>query len=264
MYLIVEKYILLNIIVYIALQMNIPKKLLPSHGSTKYEVRFRSLKPPPPYTPIQLCLVDNKENGILYRTLYEDTKEIYEFMGPEINIEGIYLAPEQDSWKLEEVTISYKDLTASFPYYGILGARTKDAAIYLPVFYKLKIDMKPLYDAEYIIFKDKVLQYTIELSFAGSLVINYLSTIEKGFAFGIGGTIGYMYVSLLEMNIDNLGKNQSTFIVQLFRLGTISAVAIAFIQRYHVEISQDHTYFLLGVFGFMMHRIALIISYLKK
>lgn len=246
--------------------MNIhaPKQLLPSKGFARYEVRFRSLKPPTPLSTIHLCLLDHDQNAVLYQIVYEDTKDVYTIYGPKLNLQGIYLAPEKDSWGLEEVTIQHEEIIASFPYYGTLGGRSKDSAAYLPVSYKPDVDMKPVYDAEYLLLKEKVLQYTVELTLGGSLLIACLSTIEKGYSFGVGGCIGYLYISLLEMSVDRLGKSSLVFAEQLLRLGCICVIAVGLLQKYQSDISQDNLYFLTGVLGFMMHRIALIISYLRK
>lgn len=246
------------------MNLHVPKQLLSPKGSVRYEVRFRSLKPPPTYSTIQLCLLDHDQNAVLYQLMYEDTKDVYTMYGPKMNLQGIYLAPGEDTWGLEEVTIQHEEIIASFPYYGTLGGRSKDSAIYLPVSYKPDVDMKPVYDAEYLLLKEKVLQYTVELTLGGSLLTAFLSTMEKGYSFGVGGCIGYLYISLLEMSVDRVGKSSLVFAEQIARLGCISIIAISLLQKYQSDISQDHLYFLTGILGFMMHRIALIISYIRK
>lgn len=246
------------------MNIHIPKQLLPSKGSARYEVRFRSLKPPTPNSTIHLCLLDHDQNAVLYQLLYEDTKEVYTMFGPKMNLQGIYLAPGQDTWGLEEVTIQHENIITSFPYYGTLGGRSKESAVYLPVSYKPNVDMKPIYDAEYLLLKEKVLQYTVELTLGGSLLTAFLSTMEKGYSFGVGGCIGYLYISLLEMSVDRVGKSSLVFTEQIARLGCISIIAISLLQKYQADISQDNLYFLTGVLGFMMHRVALILSYVRK
>jgi len=242
----------------------IPKQLLPCKGTTRYEVRFRSLKPPTPFSMFHLCLLDHDQNAVLYQMIYKDDKEIYTLYGPKMDLQGIYLAPGQEPWHLEEVTIQYKDTMVTFPYYGTFGGRSKEEAIYLPVSYKPELDMKPVYDAEYLLLKEKVLQYTVELTLGGSLLTAFLATMEKGYSFGVGGCIGYLYISLLEMSVDRVGKSSLVFAEQLIRLGSISIIAVSLLQKYHADIYQDNTYFLTGVLGFMMHRLAMILSYLRK
>ena len=246
------------------MHFSIPKQLLPCKGPTRYEVRFRSLKAPPSYSMIQLCLLDHDQNAVLYQMMYEDSTDEYVLYGPKMNLQGIYLAPSQDPWNLEEVIIQYDDTVVSFPYYGTFGGRSKDEAIYLPVSYKPEIDRKPIYDAEYLLLKEKVLQYTVELTLGGSLLTAFLTTMEKGYSFGVGGCIGYLYISLLEMSVDRVGKSSLVFAEQLIRLGSISIIAVSLLQKYHADIYQDNSYFLAGILGFMMHRMALILSYLRK
>lgn len=244
--------------------MIVPNKLLPAYGTTTYTIRFSSLKPPPPYTPFHICLIDKEETGVLYRLYYEDTKESYQVQGPDLKVEGILLGPESDSWKLEEASLTYQDQTFTFPYYGTIGEKSKESAVYIPVSYKSEIDRKPIYDAEYLLLKGRVLQYTVELTLLGSLGTALLTTVDKGYAFGIGGSIGYIYISLLEMGVDRIGTSQGIVIEQIVRLGCIFGMAASILQKYQQPIEQDSTYFFLGILGFMMHRIALLVSYIKK
>ena len=244
--------------------MIVPKKLLPSQGPVTYTFRFLSLKPPPPHTPFHICLVDKDEIAVLYRLHYDGTKESYQVQGPELQVQGIFLGPASDSWKLEEAFVSYNEETLSFPYYGTVGEKSKDGAAYIPVSYKPDVDMKPIYDAEYLLLKEKILQFTVELTLAGSLATGFLTTMDKGYAFGIGGSIGYMYISLLEMGIDRIGNKQGAFLEQIVRLGIIFAMSASIIHKYHEPIEKDSMYFFFGILGFMMNRIALILSYITK
>jgi len=240
--------------------MLVPKRLLPSQGTTPYTFRFKTWKPLPSYTPLQICMIDSQENAVLLNILYEENKEDYIVYGPEMDISHIMVSPSKEQWELADITIKYNEKSVYFPTYTSLY---KDAFYLLPVD-KPDIDMKPIYDAEYLALKEKLLNTTIELTVLGSFLTAILSSMEKGYSFALGGSLGYIYISLLELGVDRIASKQIAFIDQTTRLGIMFILAASIISKYHDKIYDDKMYFIIGLLGFMTHRIAFITAYLKK
>lgn len=249
-------------------QWIIPKKLLPIQGNTRYVLKFRLQNYPQPYTRFNICMLQENEEAFLTHVVYEDMKQEYEIVGPNVDVSSLILSPGDNSIQLQDVTIIKQDETNIqnyyFPYYNLIGGKAKDTVAYLTPQIKPQIDMKPVYDAQYMILKEKLMMATIELTLLGSLITASVSTIEKGYAFALGGSLGYIYVKLLEMGIDNIGKKPLLSIAdQVLRLGCVFVLSSSIVLKYQKEIAEDKLFFIIGLLGFMMYRLAFLATYLS-
>lgn len=246
----------------------VPKQLLPIQGNTRYILKLRLKKYPQPYTRLNVCMIQEDETAFLTQILYEDMKQEYEIHGPNVDIKNILLSPGEESIDLQDLTIIKQDVTDNtnyyFPYYNLIGGRSKELVAYLSLKTSPLIDMKPIYDAQYVILKEKLMMITIELTLLGSLITASVSTIEKGYAFALGGSLGYIYVKLLEMGIDNVGKKPLLSIAdQILRLGSVFILSSSIVLKYQKEIAEDKLFFIIGLLGFMMYRLAFLATYLS-
>lgn len=249
-------------------QWIVPKRLLPIQGNTRYCLKLRLQKYPQPYTRLNICILQENAEALLTHIVYEDMKEEYEIIGPQIDIKHLLLSPGEESIDLQDLTITKQDdkdiQSYYFPYFNIVGGRDKENVAYLTAHVKPLIDMKPIYDAQYVILKEKLMMATIELTLLGSLITASVSTIEKGYAFALGGSLGYIYVKLLEMGIDNIGeKPMLTIADQVLRLGSVFVLSSSIVLKYQKEIAEDKLFFIIGLLGFMMYRLAFLATYLS-
>jgi len=246
----------------------VPKQLLPIQGNTRYILKLRLQKYPQPYTRLNICMIQEDESAFLTQIDYEDMKQEYEIQGPNVDIKNILLSPGEETIDLQDLIIIKQDTTETksyyFPYNNSIGRRCKELVAYLSPKVAPLIDMKPVYDAQYVILKEKLMMATIELTLLGSLITASVSTIEKGYAFALGGSLGYIYVKLLEMGIDNIGKKPIQSITdQILRLGSVFILSSSIVLKYQKEIAEDKVVFIIGLLGFMMYRLAFLATYLS-
>jgi hypothetical protein len=244
----------------------VPKKLKLNCGLTKYKLSLYSIKPPAPSTHIYVCLVQPNAEAILLDFPYLETElfKEYEWVGPDVDISSIMIAPDHGSWKLQEIVLQKEEEEPIyFPCYDIIGGRGNETALYLES-QKQKINKKPIYDMEYSMLKNNVLVSMAEFTFIGSMITIAFTNIEKGYAFALGGSIGFLYIHLLEKGVDNVGKKGTVLLFNyMTRMGLMFAVSSAILLKYQHEINEDRHVFILGVLGFMMSRIAFMRTYLK-
>lgn len=237
--------------------------------------------------PIQLCFIQSDTTAYLTQFLYEDGKTDYTLEGPNIDIHHLMITTNGFSSLLDTITITKKqqenndDVSIETQYcfslplpsmhfkresydteqVAYLTAKTEEATKPLipPEI------VKTIYDAEYTFIKEKLLLITVELTLFGSLLLSVFTTIEKGYAFALGGSLGYIYVALLEAGIDNVGKiSMQRILDQATRLGILFLLSAGIVIKYQKEITDDKVYFIVGVLGFMMCRLAFLITYLSS
>lgn len=237
--------------------------------------------------PIQLCFIQLDKTAYLTQFLYEDGKTDYTLEGPNIDIHHLMITTNGFSSLLDTITITKKqqenndDVSIETQYCFSLPLPSMhfkresydtEQVAYLTA--KTEEDTKPLippeivktiYDAEYTFIKEKLLLITVELTLFGSLLLSVFTTIEKGYAFALGGSLGYIYVALLEAGIDNVGKiSMQRVLDQATRLGILFLLSAGIVIKYQKEITDDKVYFIVGVLGFMMCRLAFLITYLSS
>lgn len=239
------------------------------HGNTPYKVNINFRKIPISYTTINICMINKNGTGLLKRITYipNNNDLLYNFYADDIKeIDSLLIAPESDNIDIKNIEIYVDDLLYKFNNNIIIGdGRNNVLAGVLKPENNDKAYMKLIYDAEYKDFKDSVIVLTLELSVIGSLITGYFTNIEKAYSFGLGGSIGLLYVLLLEMGIDNMGKERLGILTSgQVRLGIIGAFTIFLMNKYHDNIMNDHSNIIICLIGFMMYRLAIIGSYIKK
>lgn len=233
-------------------------QLLKLTGNTNYRVKINSTKSFLPYTGINICII-NKNNEAILKRLDNYTSN---FVGPYIDeIDSIMIAPEQDKLHISNVELFINDIIKyKFTYNDTI--RGEPVSIIKPDL--SNIDMKPIYDEEYLDFKNSIIINTVQISIASSLLITYASSIEQGYSYSIGCTMGLLYILLLESGIDCIGKTNYIMANSAIRLSIIFSIAVALVTYYKEDINQDHSVLIYSLLGFLTHRIALIKSYIKK
>lgn len=235
-----------------------PNSLLKLSGNTHYRIKLNSHKSFLPYTGINICIINKNKEAFLKR-LDNYTSN---FTGPYIDeIESIMIAPEQDKLHISNVEIFINDiLKYKFTYNDTI--RGEPVSIVKPDL--SNADMKDVYDKEYFDFKNSIVINTVQISLTSSLLISYASSIEQGYSYGIGCTMGLLYILLLESGIDCIGKTNYIMANSAVRLSILFSIAVALVTYYKEDISQDHSILIYSLLGFLTHRIALIQSYIKK
>ena len=249
-----------------------PTKMLPASQEVKYIIKLSSVKSPLLYTGINLCLSNNNEVS-LHRLAYTsiNNENIQEFYGPyfENGIESIIISPETDKWALKniEITSYKKDELLQKIHFNCdmnIGSSFDNMAAYMTPIIKSDIDMTDIYNKEYSDLKDNILLNTAEFTLIGALLTACICDVEKAYAFALGGGIGLLYIKFLEISIDNMGKKISLFNNNVVRLGAIFSLSTGIVTKYKDNIVDDHLFLIVGLIGFTMYKLGLIVSYNKK
>ena len=256
--------------------INHPNKLLSlSDSNTNYTINLKVTKPLMLYKGINVCMMNNNGDAILQRLTNTSLNfsTSHSFSGPDIgNISMIMVAPEDDNLYLKDVLIHIENddkiVNYEFEYNSIIGGGRNSvlAACIRPKIYS-DIDMKPIYDAEYKTLKDNILLQTSELTILGTLILSCISGMNSGYAFGLGGMLGLLYIKLLQGEVDIIEKRtrfQNILGNSSSRLALIICLVAAVITKYKEQIHDDNLLFIEGVAGFFMYKVALIESYINK
>lgn len=256
-----------------ALQVVIPNKLKPFQGNIKYTFKFRYRKDPDQNTNYNLCIIQQNKEAFLTNLEYNKDNE-YELYGPDVDIHNLLISPSHGKISLEDLKISkyYNNINIKnyyFPYYDVIDTENKNKSVGLLTYDSTKIPyseipgIKELNDLEYATTKNKVINSTIELTLFGSLLVSYITSLDRGYAFALGGCLGCIYVKLLELSVDNIGKqNLEAFFNQFSRLGLLFGLSSSIIIKYHTAIANDKYIFVIGLIGFLVYHLAFIITYL--
>jgi len=231
---------------------------------TLYKVKLNNYKTDLSYTPINVCIINKAGEAVLRTIIIENEKEDtieHTFNAPYLNeINSLLLSSsEQKNWQLNsaEITVCHNENQVEyyFPFFDNID-KDNNFTIILTSTPKPSANMKEELLEEYDNKKYDMKVKTCQLTLLGLLSTGLLTDTQNTIAFGIGGGIGLLYLSMLQNGVDN---NHSFTI----RLGSIALLAYAIMSKYQVYISQDKFLYLYAVFGFSMYRIALLITYLE-
>lgn len=254
----------------------VPKRMasvLTQSQKSQYVIRFTSKKSLLPYTGVNICFVDKEGTALLHRLTYTPSPDTdcllftQDFTGPCLEeIQTIFVAPESDTWSLKHIELNVMDEDCYreyfFSYNDEIGKRGGDMAAVLTPIQKSTVDMKPVYDAEYAALKKEMLVNGAELTLVGATLMASLIDVEKGYAFAFGGTLGLVYIRLLQKGVDDIGRSMSIHNTAL-RLAVLAVPGTIILQKFQAEIHTDNFLFIAGLMGFMTYRIALLLSYIK-
>lgn len=230
----------------------VPKRLIhPSGIGKSYVISIQSRKPPPVFHPFDICLIDNNGTAILKRLEFKNSG-IYVIESVPLDVSMIFFSSGE--WSLNEIQMEMD---------GRIFERLDDI-IFSPKQNNLTQEDKQRYDTEYDSIKNNLIFMTIELSVIGTLVTSALGSIEKGYAFGIGGLIGISYVQLLQHAVDSIGNNRSLATNGAVRLGMIFAITAWILKHYQYIVLEHEELLVFGLLGFTMYRLALVATYIGK
>jgi hypothetical protein len=256
------------------LQCIVPNKLRPFEGVVKYNFNIRFRHKIVPNTNLNICIINKDKIAYLTSLEYNDNyDDIYTLNGPDIEISNILISPSEGIVSIEDFTIDKVDnnYTKSyyFPFYDTIDANKIDNVACLTYDKYNKryggSGEKEVNDIEYNIIKEKIVTSTVELTLFGSLLTAYITSMEKGYAFALGGFLGTLYVKLLEIGVDNVGKQYLSLIFgQFTRLTFLFGLSASLIVKYNSKISEDKYIFVFGLLGFLVYHFAIILTYLPK
>lgn len=251
-------------------------RLVPCVGNTRYVVRFRSRNPPAYSDGVNVCFVNEHGDALLKRLSWTGREECNEhiFNGPDIrNVSNLLVAPETGTWHVKDIQVSVSHVenevlqymfSYNFSYDNEIGKRGGDmAAVLVP---QLMPDAKELEalkhvsDAEYVFIKEHMITTMTELTLIGALITTGIGGIDKGYAFALGGSVGLLYLFMLQKGVDDVGK-MNVFGGSALRLGALSVLAAGIVHKHDAQIASDHWFFGMGILGFLMYRLAMVVSY---
>lgn len=251
-----------------------PNKMLPPSNDIKYTIKLVSNKPPMLYTGINLCIWSKNNDVFLQRLSYTsiNNEAVIDFYGPNIEegIQGILISPETDKWNLKKIELTStneKNMESEMFHFNCdtnIGSSFDTLASYMEPVIKSDVDMTEIYKDEYNKLKDSILINTVEFTLIGALITAFLSDIEKAYAFALGGGIGICYIKLLEIGVDTLGQKINMVNNSTVRLCIIFSLSAAIVSKYKENIVDDHLIFIVGLLGFTMYKLGLIVTYNKK
>ena len=243
----------------------IPTKLL--SNSNKYTYRIKTKSPGP--GPVNISFINDDKTAILQR-LHQDTEfdKSIEFTSDYLpNISSALLSYDHTTrnqskhFVNRDLDLEIFDNSELIDTYKFKQHENYDQTILLLPDKPFNLENKLLYDQEYSDIKNNILIITTELSIIGTIITTFVSDIDKGFSFLIGSSIGIMYIRLLEIGVDAIGKENFVFYKSPVRLLALLLLSSAIISKYSENIGTDHSTFIIGLIGFSMYKIALIASY---
>jgi hypothetical protein len=244
----------------------IPNKLLAP--SNKYIYRIKTNINP---LPINISFINDNKTAILQRLQTQESE--LEFTGDYLpNISSVLLSYDHTTRNQSEHFVNLNldldleifDNSELIDTYKFKQHENYDHTILLLPEKPFNLENKLLYDQEYSDIKNNILIITTELSIIGTIITTFVSDIDKGFSFLIGSSIGIMYIRLLEIGVDAIGKENFVFYKSPVRLLALLLLSSAIISKYSENIGTDHSTFIIGLIGFSMYKIALIASYNQK
>ena len=237
----------------------IPNKLLPN--SNKYTYRIKTKLHP---GPINISFI-NEDNTAIIKRLHQDTG--LEFTGdylPKISsalLSYDHTRTQNPQEKLNFISLEIFDNSELIDTYKFIEQENYDHSFLLLPEKPFNLENKLLYDQEYNDIKKNIFIITTELSIIGTIITTFVFDIDKGFSFLIGSSIGIMYIRLLEIGVDAIGKENFVFYKSPVRLLALLLLSSAIISKYSENIGTDHSTFIIGLIGFSMYKVALIASY---
>lgn len=230
-----------------------------------YKLKFHTYQTCLTNTPLTVCLIDSKGDAFLETIMVEEHDQSqdvveYSFMGPRLHeIDTFLLCHHQAILKLNYIDVdvsgSEGDAVANayyFPFFDNIDKSSNMTAV-LTSSIKPPANQKEMYDEQYTVMKTNMLQQTVVLTLLGAITDAILMGGQSAAAFGMGGSIGLLYLMLLQHGVEKM----ESFAL---RLGAIAAVSYSVMSNHHIEITSNPVLFLHGFMGFIMYRFAMIAS----
>ncbi|KAH7837583.1 hypothetical protein Vadar_015485 [Vaccinium darrowii] len=258
---------------------------------------------------ILLCLIDENGDSILQRIPASLTKEPnqveakisdvlqfqrgsvdeFAFEGPKLQkIESLWISVESGQWRLGGIS-----LMTTFPYQSTLDENGRKEAQYIGSEYKFEVEdtllepnsvttdgtSKEESMREYANLKLSLLFYDALLILSGSSLASFSAGENAAFGFLTGGTIGFLYLLLLQRSVDGLPAPASKSIDKKGKLdklfgrfkGPVSTLVLAFIfaavaVKYGsgddaVDLTPKELLF--GMLGFLSCKVAVVLAAFK-
>lgn len=236
------------------------------HLHILYKVKFNTYKTYLSNAPINICIINKNGDSILETIVIEHQKEDafeHTFTAPYLNeVESLLLCSGNNTIQLNSVDINVSNDKDNgimdayyFPYFENMDKSTNYTAVLISSS-KLS-NQKEMFDEEYASLKSDIRVKASQLTLLGAITYGLLGETHDAMAFGIGGTIGLVYLMMLQRGVD---RNES-FALRLGAVGVLSYISLA---KYHVQISDDHFLFLHGLLGFSIYRIAMIAAFMQN
>jgi len=128
---------------------------------------------------------------------------------------------------------------------------------------KIKEDLDKYND-----LKEQILYINFILTFVGSSILyatNPSEHMDETLTFIYGGITGLLYQLLLQLDIDNVGKQEKlNIILKLFANSAVRLTSIGILFTFYITYSNNNTSNLpLLLFGFWMHKLAVLLYFAK-
>lgn len=221
-----------------------------------YTVRIKTFKPT--VGGVNLCLINAANECVFKRLDPPFDRGIRDdcFEAPDIgDVVTVLAAPETGSWGLDDITLNNEK---RFPYNDVIGGRDGDtelAALMTKTRPLITLDMKELWDEEYIHMKMHLLGGTMQITALGTAVTAAAVGIDQAAAFATGGTLALMYALMLQWEIDAIGRSRMSYTV--LRLASLFGLSVALTSTYHENLKNDNTLFVFALIGFMSYKISI-------
>lgn len=220
----------------------------------------------------QICLINDKNEAYLFTSYLTDSHITH--YGPLMgNIEHILIETINDKTKINKIDVKYLDTNLTFkkPISSSLSSYITDN-LYTsekldnvgndPI--KIKEDIDKYND-----LKEQILYINFILTFVGSFILygtNPTENIDETISFIYGGITGLLYQLLLQLDIDNIGKQEKiNIILKLFANSAVRLTSIGILLTFYITYSNDNTSNLpLLLFGFWMHKLAVLLYFAKS
>lgn len=213
------------------------------------------------YSNANICLVNDDGHMVCdtFNPLLseEDDGLILSSPVPLTKISSVLVSPQSTRWDLDWIEVG--DET------GVVKKFTKNNDEFSDNNVLFTLDVPNVFDAEkyehgmveYERMKTDILQMIIKLTFIGDFVVGLCTHFDQSWIyFGTGSIIGYFYQFILQLRVDNIGKNYVMAQMLSWLFGSFALVALFSI---HQEVEMKQKEYLFAILGFMMNKLAVYI-----
>jgi len=125
---------------------------------------------------------------------------------------------------------------------------------------EFSLERKVESDMCYKSLKADISKYSLIHSVVGTGLTTTLLGPSDGLAFGTGAVLAIMYNTMLQKDTDTIGSTSKLTVERTTRMLFVTVFMATIIHCYADEIRQHNIYYILGVLGFLSHKMAILRS----
>lgn len=238
-------------------------------SDTSYTIRItqKQRKQSYPSNFMNICIYTKSCTGILRR--FPDSSNNEYIINAQYcdDIMGVLVSPISNIYSIELEVFNMDSPTKT---YRFLADKKQDSPVFdAPIItYKTPRNMKPVYDAEFIMLKRYITSNVIITALSVDiLVIATTGNIDNALALGCGSSLGIAYILMLIWYIDNMNisldpNKKIKKYANAARMIAFTTLACGICTTFNKQLSYDYHLYLYAVSGYFITHISLAMSFM--